>query len=131
MEYYIAFWNVENLFDVVNSPRRSDKLQRTLGRELSGWTEALPHVGMVVVGPGHHGQIHQAFDDGPERGGQVREHRGQAIDNGAFEARVHQYGASRLQCPDQRLGQRPQGWFAGQVEKLGMFQHAGRALDVA
>ena len=40
MEYYTAFWNVENLFDVVNSPRRSDKLQRTLGRELSGWTEA-------------------------------------------------------------------------------------------
>ena len=37
--YYIAFWNVENLFDVVNSPRRSDKLQRTLAGELEGWTQ--------------------------------------------------------------------------------------------
>lgn len=37
-EYNIAFWNVENLFDVENSPRRSEKLQRTLARELDGWT---------------------------------------------------------------------------------------------
>ncbi len=40
MDYYAAFWNVENLFDVANSPRRSEKLQRTLRGELSGWTEA-------------------------------------------------------------------------------------------
>lgn len=38
VEYYIAFWNVENLFDVFDSPRRSDKLQRTLAGELDGWT---------------------------------------------------------------------------------------------
>jgi hypothetical protein len=37
-EYYTAFWNVENLFDVFDSPRRSDKLQRTLAGELEGWT---------------------------------------------------------------------------------------------
>lgn len=37
-EYYVAFWNVENLFDVFDSPRRSDKLQRTLAGELDGWT---------------------------------------------------------------------------------------------
>lgn len=36
--YYIAFWNVENLFDIVDSPRRTDKLQRTLAGELAGWT---------------------------------------------------------------------------------------------
>lgn len=36
---YIAFWNVENLFDVENSPRRSQKLQRTIGGELAGWTQ--------------------------------------------------------------------------------------------
>ncbi len=41
MEYYAAFWNVENLFDVSNSPRRSDKLKRVLKNELSGWTEAI------------------------------------------------------------------------------------------
>jgi endonuclease/exonuclease/phosphatase family metal-dependent hydrolase len=35
----IAFWNLENLFDVEGSPRRSDKLQRILGSELAGWTE--------------------------------------------------------------------------------------------
>ncbi|TVR67591.1 MAG: endonuclease/exonuclease/phosphatase [Candidatus Competibacteraceae bacterium] len=39
-EHHIAFWNVENLFDVEDSPRRSEKLQRTLGRELTGWTQA-------------------------------------------------------------------------------------------
>ena len=36
---YIAFWNVENLFDIKNSPRRSEKLQRTIGGELAGWTQ--------------------------------------------------------------------------------------------
>jgi len=39
--YYVAFWNVENLFDVNNSPRRSDKLQTTLAGELDGWTEVV------------------------------------------------------------------------------------------
>lgn len=38
MDYYIAFWNVENLFDVVDSPQRSEKLQRVLKNELKGWT---------------------------------------------------------------------------------------------
>lgn len=35
----IAFWNLENLFDVEGSPRRTDKLQRTVGGELKGWTQ--------------------------------------------------------------------------------------------
>lgn len=38
-EYFIASWNLENLFDVENSPNRTDKLQRTLKDELKGWTE--------------------------------------------------------------------------------------------
>jgi len=38
--HHIAFWNVENLFDVEDSPRRTDKLQRALGKELTGWTQA-------------------------------------------------------------------------------------------
>lgn len=37
-EYHVAFWNVENLFDVEDSPRRTEKLERTLGRELNGWS---------------------------------------------------------------------------------------------
>jgi len=37
-DYYIAFWNVENLFDTEDSPCRSDKLQRVLANELNGWT---------------------------------------------------------------------------------------------
>jgi predicted extracellular nuclease len=41
MEYCAAFWNLENLFDVVNSPRRTEKLQRTVGNELAGWTTAV------------------------------------------------------------------------------------------
>lgn len=39
--FAIAWWNVENLFDVENSPARSDKLNRTLRGELGGWTEAI------------------------------------------------------------------------------------------
>lgn len=39
--HYIAWWNVENLFDSENAPERSDKLQRTLKNELEGWTEEI------------------------------------------------------------------------------------------
>ncbi len=39
MEHFIAFWNVENLFDHKDAPR-SDKLKRVLGRELAGWSVA-------------------------------------------------------------------------------------------
>ncbi len=39
--YYVAWWNVENLFDEENSPRRTDKLARTLGTSIVGWTPAL------------------------------------------------------------------------------------------
>jgi hypothetical protein len=38
-DYYVAFWNLENLFDIADSPRRTDKLQRTLKGELGGWTQ--------------------------------------------------------------------------------------------
>ena len=37
----VAWWNVENLFDVENSPARSDKLNRTLKGELAGWNDAV------------------------------------------------------------------------------------------
>jgi endonuclease/exonuclease/phosphatase family metal-dependent hydrolase len=37
----VAWWNVENLFDVEGSPARSDKLNRTLRGELAGWSETL------------------------------------------------------------------------------------------
>ena len=40
-DYYVAFWNLENLFDVNQSPRRTDKLQRTIGSELKGWTKKI------------------------------------------------------------------------------------------
>lgn len=39
IRYYIAFWNLENLFDIENSPRRSDKLRRAIGKGLQGWTQ--------------------------------------------------------------------------------------------
>src|SRR5687767_3859550 len=38
--YYVAWWNLENLFDEENSPRRTEKLQRAIGGDLSGWTPA-------------------------------------------------------------------------------------------
>ena len=40
-QYQIAFWNLENLFDVEDSPRRSEKLQRAIGKDVKGWTQAL------------------------------------------------------------------------------------------
>ncbi|MCH8988021.1 MAG: endonuclease/exonuclease/phosphatase [Chloroflexi bacterium] len=41
LEYNVAFWNVENLFDEEDSPRRTEKLERTIGRELKDWTPEL------------------------------------------------------------------------------------------
>jgi endonuclease/exonuclease/phosphatase family metal-dependent hydrolase len=38
-DHHLVFWNLENLFDVEDSPRRTDKLRRTLGAELKGWTQ--------------------------------------------------------------------------------------------
>lgn len=39
--YFIAWWNLENLFDVYNSPDRPDWLQKGLNAELKGWTSAV------------------------------------------------------------------------------------------
>lgn len=39
MQYSISWWNVENLVDNENSTNRSEKLQRTLKKELTNWTE--------------------------------------------------------------------------------------------
>jgi predicted extracellular nuclease len=36
--YYVAWWNLENLFDEENSPHRTEKLQRAIGRDLADWT---------------------------------------------------------------------------------------------
>jgi endonuclease/exonuclease/phosphatase family metal-dependent hydrolase len=40
-QYHIAFWNLENLLDIENSPRRTDKVARVLGKSIKGWTQAL------------------------------------------------------------------------------------------
>lgn len=39
--HFIAFWNVENLFDVASSSHRPDYLQKKLNNELKGWTAAV------------------------------------------------------------------------------------------
>lgn len=39
--HHIYWWNLENLFDIENSPDRPDWLQKTLKSELKGWTEAV------------------------------------------------------------------------------------------
>lgn len=41
VQHYLAWWNVENLFSVKNDPDRSEKLERTLGGELEGWTTSV------------------------------------------------------------------------------------------
>ena len=52
-DYYVAFWNLENLFDVNQSPRRTDKLQRTIGSELKGWTKKILDKKIKTTGLSH------------------------------------------------------------------------------
>src|SRR5215211_7294772 len=42
-EYYVAWWNLENLFDEENAPpeRRSEKVLRTISNDIVGWTPQL------------------------------------------------------------------------------------------
>lgn len=42
-DYFIAFWNVENLFDVAGqvAPHRPEHLQKRLKNELKGWTATI------------------------------------------------------------------------------------------
>lgn len=40
-KYFIAWWNLENLFDVENSATRTEKLNRTIGGELKGWSKSV------------------------------------------------------------------------------------------
>lgn len=40
-EYHFAFWNLENLFDIEDSPRREDKVARAIGSSIHGWTQLL------------------------------------------------------------------------------------------
>jgi len=41
MDYYIAWWNVENLFARKNDPDRPEWLATRLAKELDGWTQAV------------------------------------------------------------------------------------------
>ncbi|ROO86111.1 hypothetical protein EDD29_3674 [Actinocorallia herbida] len=40
-DYDVAWWNVENLFDEENSPRRSERLARVIKDDITGWTPRL------------------------------------------------------------------------------------------
>jgi len=40
-QYRIAFWNLENLFDIEGSPRREEKVARAVGGDIKGWTQVL------------------------------------------------------------------------------------------
>jgi len=51
--YHIAWWNLENLFEVQDSPNRPEWLQKYLNRELKGWIQEvldkkLEQLAMVV-----------------------------------------------------------------------------------
>ena len=53
--YFIAFWNVENLFDVAGSPDRPDWLAQRLRNELEGWTDEvlqqkIEQLAQVIIG---------------------------------------------------------------------------------
>ncbi|MET1133856.1 MAG: hypothetical protein ABWX60_10590, partial [Aeromicrobium sp.] len=43
VDYYVAWWNVENLFDEEKAPatRRTEKVRRAIGNDLKGWTRTL------------------------------------------------------------------------------------------
>lgn len=38
-EYQIAWWNLENLFDIENSPNRENRIKSILKSEVKGWTK--------------------------------------------------------------------------------------------
>lgn len=40
-EYFVAWWNLENLFDIQNHHDRSDWLQKNLNKELQGWDQTV------------------------------------------------------------------------------------------
>lgn len=40
-DHFIAFWNVENLFDVETAPDRPEYLQKQLAKELKGWNASV------------------------------------------------------------------------------------------
>ena len=40
-EYFIAWWNLENLFDLEDSPHRPPRLKELLKEELKGWNEEI------------------------------------------------------------------------------------------
>ena len=48
--YYIAWWNVENLFDIQNSPVRSPELQSYLNSELNGWDSTVLETKITQLG---------------------------------------------------------------------------------
>jgi hypothetical protein len=39
--YHVAWWNLENLFDEEHSPLRTEKVARTIGNDVAGWTPLL------------------------------------------------------------------------------------------
>src|SRR4051812_30341013 len=39
--YYVGWWNLENLFDEENSPRRTKKVARVIKDDIAGWTPQL------------------------------------------------------------------------------------------
>ena len=40
-EHFIAWWNLENLFDTEDYPDRTEKLARTLAKEIIGWNQGV------------------------------------------------------------------------------------------
>ena len=40
-EYHFGWWNLENLFDIENSPRRTPHMQNVVGSELKNWDQSV------------------------------------------------------------------------------------------
>ena len=55
LTYYVAWWNLENLFAEQGTDRRSDKLARALGDSIVGWTAQLrdTKIGSPGMSVGH------------------------------------------------------------------------------
>ena len=58
-KYFVAWWNVENLFDVENSTERSDRLKEVLKDELIGWNEKVLNIKIsqlaIIISKMNHG----------------------------------------------------------------------------
>lgn len=99
--HFIAFWNLENLFDSETAPDRSEKLRRLLGKALQGWNEArlarkIKNLARVIRAMNH--------GRGPDLLGVCEVENRRVLERlaGAIETSEHRYAVAHADTQDRR-----------------------------